>query len=61
MKTTGQGFDKIETDTEFSYFDVMDHVLGGNEKFDPSFILDPGAEQERNDENHTPSENTKQK
>ena len=61
MKTTGQGFDKIEIDTEFPYFDVMDRVLGGNEKFDPSFILDPGVEQEQNDENHTPSGNTKQK
>ena len=61
MKTTAQGFDKTEPDTEFPYFDVMDRVLGGNEKFDPSFILDPGVEQEQNDENHTPYENSKQK
>ena len=60
MKTTGHRFDKIETDTEFSYSDIMDRVLGGNEKFVPSFILDPEVEQEQNDENHIPSENTKQ-
>ena len=39
----------------------MDRILGGNEKFDLSFILHPGVEQEQNDESHTPSENTKQK
>ena len=39
----------------------MDRVLGGNEKFDPSFIVDPGVKLEQNDETHTLSENTKQK